>query len=158
RPSVFVDRGARRLLLQCVSRLVDLSANRASAQAIAHLRESTNQLAARLPAPVRLETALCASVFCDLRAQGRQFRQSGKEIEVTPPTDEGSAEDRKAQIRAAHLIERDAQLRQPSVRRFVREMEGRRLHNGEWHSIFSLMRDGRELGEALRQAAALPPG
>jgi len=37
-------------------------------------------------------------------------------------------------------------------------MERRRLHKGEWRSIFTLMRDGRELGEALRKAATLPPG
>ena len=72
--------------------------------------------------------------------------------------DEGSIETRKAQIRAAHLIERDAQLCQPSVRRFIRDMERRRLHRGAWHSIFSLMRDGRELAERLRQAAQVTFG
>ena len=34
-------------------------------------------------------------------------------------------------------------------------MERRRLHKAQWHSVFSLMRDGRELGAALRRAAAL---
>jgi len=37
-------------------------------------------------------------------------------------------------------------------------MERRRLHNGEWHSIFSLMRDGRELSARIRLARELPLG
>ncbi|HVL68776.1 MAG TPA: Druantia anti-phage system protein DruA [Vicinamibacterales bacterium] len=59
------------------------------------------------------------------------------------------AVEERARVRAAHVIERDAQLRQPGVMRFIAEMEHRRLHNGEWHSIFSLMRDGRDLAKRL---------
>ena len=159
RPSVLAHAGARRLLRDCVRRLASLSVDGASAQAIARIRSAASDLAERLPATVSLHTALCASILCDLRAQGWRLRLSPKWIEVAPPLDDdGSVEARKAQIRAAHLIERDAQLCQPSVRRFVREMERRRLHKGEWRSIFTLMRDGRELGDALRKAATLPPG
>jgi len=97
--------------------------------------------------------------LCDLSAQGWRLKLSPRSIEVAPPLDQGrSAEARKAQVRAAHLIERDSQLSQPSVRRFVREMERRRLHSGEWHSIFSLMRDGRDLADCLRRAAQLSVG
>ncbi len=158
RPRVLADPGARRLIRDCVRRLVELGADGATAQAIARIREGASDLAADLSVPVRLETALCSSVLCDLRAQGWQFRLWPRRIEIAPPADQSSVEARKAQTRAAHLIERDAQLCQPSVRWFVRGMERRRLHNGEWRSIFSLMRDGRELSEALRRAAALPVG
>lgn len=58
----------------------------------------------------------------------------------------------KARVRRAHLIERDAQLGQASVRAFVSEMERRRLWRGEWHSVFSLMRDGSELAAELSAA------
>lgn len=96
---------------------------------------------------------LCINVFCDLRGQGWQFRTTRKEILALPPTSGGVVNDEKARVRAAHLIERDAQLHQPSVRRFISEMERRRLHRDEWHSIFSLMRDGRELAAKLACAA-----
>src|SRR5205814_802907 len=46
---------------------------------------------------------------------------------------------------------RDAQLRQPAVKSFIRSMERTRYFNGRFVSIFSLMRDGRELAGALRQ-------
>ncbi len=159
RPSIWGDAAARRLLRDCVRQLVALRAGDATAQAIARIREQAADLSRQLPASIGLQTALCASVLCDLRAQGWRLRLSARTIELAPPLDEeSSVEARKAQIRAAHLIERDAQLCQPSVRRFIREMERRRLHNGEWHSVFSLMRDGRELAQRLRQACALPLG
>jgi hypothetical protein len=60
----------------------------------------------------------------------------------------------KARVRAAHKVDRDQQLRQPSVRRFVRSMEQRRLHKGEWRSVFSLMRNGADLSKQLTAASA----
>jgi len=159
RPNVVADARARRLLRDCVRRLVGLSPDTETAQSIARIREEATVLAGRLPTTISLQTLLCASILCDLRAQGWQLRLLPKLIEVAaPPDDEGSVEARKAQIRAAHLIERDAQLCQPSVRRFVRRMERRRLYKGEWQSVFSLMRDGRELANSLRMAAEVPAG
>jgi hypothetical protein len=55
-------------------------------------------------------------------------------------------------IRRQELIRRDAQLRHPAVQKFVRSVEHRRLFNGKFSSIFSLMRDGRELADSLRRA------
>src|SRR2546428_1951733 len=78
---------------------------------------------------------------------------------MSPPGHgDGSHEDRKEQVRAGHLLERDAQLRQPPTRSFSREMERRRLHGGNCCSIFSLMRDGRDLAAQLRRVAAVPAG
>jgi hypothetical protein len=59
----------------------------------------------------------------------------------------------KRRIREGHLLERDAQLREPSVREFIKGMEQRRLGANGWFSIFSLMRDGRELGRKLQSAS-----
>jgi hypothetical protein len=87
------------------------------------------------------------------------MRVDGRRIEMSPPVvEDDSPESRKAQVRAAHVVERDAQLLQAPTRRFVRDMERRRLHGREWRSIFSLMRDGRELAEQLRRFAVLPQG
>jgi hypothetical protein len=62
-----------------------------------------------------------------------------------------SAEEEKARIRQAHLIDRDAQITEPSVKEFVGSMEKRRLTARGWHSIFSLMRDGEDLARTLKR-------
>ena len=58
---------------------------------------------------------------------------------------------KKERIRRAHLIERDSQIREASVIEFIKSMEKRRLMPKGWHSILSLMRDGEELAERLRE-------
>lgn len=89
------------------------------------------------------------SVLCDLRAQGWGFssRPSGILLQRFEPTD-------RDQVRKAHAVGRTQQLRKPSVRSFIREMERRRLGPNGWVSIFSLMRDGRELAERLATVAS----
>lgn len=62
-----------------------------------------------------------------------------------------SSEDEKARIRQAHLIDRDSQITEPSVKEFVQGMEKRRLTTTGWHSIFSVMRDGEDLAHKLQQ-------
>jgi len=158
-PVMWRDAQARRVLRRCARQLVDLGVGGATAPAIGRIRQEAGGLSQNLPATIGLQTALCASVLCDLRAQGWLVRLTPRSIEVAPPVDdEKPVEARKAQIRAAHLIERDAQLCQAPVRRFVREMERKRLHRGEWHSIFSLMRDGRDLAHRLREASGVSMG
>lgn len=98
------------------------------------------------------------NVVCDLRAQGWTFRLTRGTVLTLAPKNGLVATEEKARIRAAHAVDRDIQLQQPSVRRFVDEMERRRLHKGEWFSIFSLMRDGRELADRLTVAAQSPSG
>ena len=50
-------------------------------------------------------------------------------------------------------VQRDRYLSRRPVREFVRGMEKRRIFRGKWVSIFSLMRDGRELASAISEAA-----
>lgn len=92
------------------------------------------------------------NVLCDLRAQGWTLRLKTRQVLALPPANGFQAIEEKARIRAAHVLDRDMQLQQPAVRRFVEEMEVRRLHKGQWHSIFSLMRDGTELAHRLTMA------
>jgi hypothetical protein len=92
-------------------------------------------------------------VITDLAMQGWQLRVRRQVVEVCPPL--AANEDRaaeKARIRRQELVKRDAQLRQPAVQAFLRAMERTRLHGDKFVSIFSLMRDGRELAEGLRAA------
>src|SRR5262249_52781865 len=70
--------------------------------------------------------------------------------------DLASSAEIKSHIRRGHLLERDLQLKEPSVREFIARMEQRRLSPTGWHSIFSLMRDGRDLAEKLRMATVAP--
>src|SRR5262249_16637533 len=73
--------------------------------------------------------------------------------EARPPvqlSDDRAAE--KARIRRQELVKRDAQLRHAPVQTFVRSMERPRMLDGRFTSIFSLLRDGRELAESLRRA------
>ena len=58
----------------------------------------------------------------------------------------------KARVRRQELVKRDAQLGQAAVQKFIRSMERSRVFNGKFTSVFSLMRDGRELADALRNA------
>lgn len=64
-------------------------------------------------------------------------------------------DDEKAKTRRRHLLARDVQLNETSVADFIRGMEKRRLTDKGWHSIFSLMRDGSELGKLLNETKQL---
>lgn len=94
-------------------------------------------------------------VISDLATQGWVLRVRADRVELRPPdpvTGDLTAE--KARIRRQELVKRDAQLRQAPVRRFLESMERQRLHKGAFVSIYSLMRDGRDLAERLRGARA----
>ncbi|MBX3207427.1 MAG: DUF4338 domain-containing protein [Labilithrix sp.] len=91
-------------------------------------------------------------VVADLATQGWTIRVRGERVEVKPPDPVTDPLAEKARIRRQELIKRNAQLRQPSVRRFLEWMERQRLHDGRYVSIYSLMRDGRELANGLRGA------
>jgi hypothetical protein len=63
----------------------------------------------------------------------------------------------KARIRQQELVKRDEQLREPSTRSFIKGLETSRLYKGRRVSIFSLMRDGRELAAGLRRVRSSDP-
>lgn len=96
------------------------------------------------------------SVVIDLLTQG--WRISNTDPIVLDFPEWSSAEGEKARIRQAHLIDRDAQITEPSVREFVLSMEKRRLTPTGWHSIFSVMRDGEDLSERQKQNIPLGGG
>jgi hypothetical protein len=92
-------------------------------------------------------------VLSDLAAQGWVLRVRAERVEVRPPdVVHGDRAAEKARVRKQELVKRNAQLRQPSVQRFLESMERQRLHDGKFISIFSLMRDGRELADSLKDA------
>jgi len=105
--------------------------------------------------PERPSLAAAAHVLCDLASQGWSVRIDDTDVVlVNPPETAGHPADEKRRVRDQELLKRDEQLSSPSVRRFIAEMEKPREFDGSFVSIFSLMRDGRELRTALEGAAA----
>ncbi|SOE65822.1 protein of unknown function [Streptomyces sp. OV198] len=98
--------------------------------------------------------AAAAHTAIDLVDQGWMIRTHKSEYIITPPSASGDREEEKARVRRQEHLRRDEQLRQSSVRRFVERMERTHQHGDQLVSIFKLMRDGRELADALQRAGA----
>ncbi len=92
-------------------------------------------------------------ILADLKRQGWRVRVQRGSVFVEAPTVEKDRFVEKDRVRRQELLKRDEQLRQPSVRRFIAEMERPREFAGELVSIYSLMRDGRELAKMLTDIA-----
>lgn len=99
--------------------------------------------------------ALVASIWLltDFVKQGWLVRVSETGVAIRrPATSDGEeASDERLRIREQLHAARNEQLRQPAVQAFIRDLETRRLHKGNFVSIFSLMRDGTELAAQLHE-------
>src|SRR5205823_6452671 len=96
-------------------------------------------------------------VLADLVKQGWQVRVTGTLLSIARPEvgNDGDAGPRR-RVRSQLHAERDEQLQQPAVRQFVQAMESRSLYLDQFVSIFSLMRDGRDLAARLADLRSLP--
>ncbi|CAA9299527.1 MAG: hypothetical protein AVDCRST_MAG68-554 [uncultured Gemmatimonadetes bacterium] len=132
------------------------------AQSTAELRAERAVMDTRVASvvsPRGLEMRVLISLLYDLRAMGWRFRVLDGAVATCAPDIDGlSAADQRASVREGHLLERDAQLAQPATRAFISAMERRRPTASGWHSVFSLMRDGRELATVLDLARSSPEG
>lgn len=153
-PSIWSVRSAQRIIRVVVSALRRLKAQVPAPLDVEPVRISGLKSARGLRSKRALELELCVHVLCDLRSQGWRLRCSRSRLAAMVPANGLDAATEKARVRAAHEVDRDQQLRQPSVMRFVKDMERTRLHKGEWRSIFSLMRDGVDLSKQLAAAAS----
>lgn len=104
---------------------------------------------AGLPKSTDAGVMAACQVLRDLARQGWAIRSEAGQVEVQPPSIETDSHAEKARVRRQELIKRDEQLQQPSVRRFVEQMEQPREFRGSFVSIFTLMRDGRQLATTL---------
>lgn len=102
----------------------------------------------------RFEAA--ARVACDLARQGWGLDWEAGALALRPPTKASALMEEKARVRAQLHVSRDKQLSSVATRLFLRRMETRRHFQGQWVSIYSLMRDGQSLARALRAAVAHP--
>jgi len=108
-----------------------------TAQLVNGLREA---VLAPLEAPKKAELAEeltllgSLSIVIDLVTQG--WRVASTRPSVVLEFEEcASPEEEKERIRQAHIVERDAQMREPSVVEFVRGMEKRRLRCGKYGRV-----------------------
>lgn len=92
-------------------------------------------------------------VLADLVELGWQIEYRRGAVVGQRPT-AGTGNDERSRRRQAMLARRTEQLREPAVRDFVSRAEQLRFESGHPTSIFSLMRDGRELAAALERVAA----
>lgn len=147
------SRSSRDIFLNHARALARAQKGEDSDESIEETRESFSEHV-RASDRVDKQVLLAAGfVLADLAAQGWELRGRDGAVGVRPPAElrtDVTAE--KARIRRQELVKRDAQLRQPSVQKFLRSMERNVLFGEKFVSIFSLMRDGRELTQALRKA------
>lgn len=94
-------------------------------------------------------------VILDLIYQGWELDVNGKSVRIRSPLPRNGSHAAKELVRAGHLLGRNAQLRERSVIEFIKGMERRRLYASGWHSVFSLMRDGRDLSRKLEEVNAI---
>lgn len=104
------------------------------------------------PIPLRNPSVKAAySVMADLINQGWELSCEPTEILVRAPIVNGDPVAERERVRRQELLKRDEHLRRESVRRFIERMETQRRFGSTHVSIFSLMRDGRDLAAALRK-------
>jgi hypothetical protein len=103
----------------------------------------------------RLALIAAVNLFTDLVAQGWSLRVRERAIYGRRPSDELDGGDSRSSKRQRLLVRRNEQLRETATREFVRELEAGRYTSRGRVSIFSLMRDGRELASRLEQIATI---
>jgi hypothetical protein len=122
-------------------------------RALEQARADVQRMGKKIPSKSEVALKFACSIVIDMVAQGWELSVSQDNVEVRfGSIGKASRDEVKQRIREGHLLERDAQLREPSVRDFIRGMEQRRLGPKGWVSIFSLMRDGQELSSKLETA------
>jgi hypothetical protein len=133
-----------------VEKEVKRSGGTLSGQALRRLRRELVPLKNYPYSLEEIKLHLANSVTLDLVAQTWKLKVTDAEVRIhTPLQEDSSPALEKERVRNAHLVERDAKLAKRAIADFIRSMECQRLTVKGWHSIFSLMRDGRELAERL---------
>jgi len=95
--------------------------------------------------------AAAARTVIDLVNQGWTVKMVKSGPLLAPPSTHVDRDTEKTRVRRQEHLRRDEQLRKPSVRSFVESMERSHQHGDQLISIFNLIRDGRELADALQR-------
>jgi hypothetical protein len=151
-----VHAGARDLLLRTARRLAECSADEADVVRACALG-TIDQIGLTEDAALHLRIAV--SALCDLKAHDWEVASGDNEVRVGhPDRAEMDPQEHKRHVQDSLLVERDAQLAEPATRRFVIGMERQRKHGRTFRSIFSVLRDGAELADALERVRKIPLG
>src|SRR5262249_12490354 len=67
-------------------------------------------------------------LLADLARPGWAVRARGQAVQIAWPPPSATDDEARGRTRAQLLVERDEQLRQPAVRKFIRSMEARTFH------------------------------
>jgi hypothetical protein len=155
RPKLGGHEGEFRQFCRLLIKLLKVGGEDGRSRALQEAREEIQSSGASPPARPDVALKFACSAIVDVVAQGWELEVPRSGVELKPPQFEGATPDEiKRRIRDGHLLERDAQLRQSSVREFIKTMEQQRLGPKKtWASITSLMRDGRDLALKLYAAA-----
>lgn len=141
---------ARKVLAEIVQTLpVRLEVKKEDIEAdLERFRRRVQRESQKWPKPVISALTATVNIITDLAKQGWAFRVEGTDIYGQPPKshDPDSERERRREQLAAR---RNEQLREESTQRFIREMERTRAAPKRRTSIFSLMRDGRDLAKSL---------
>jgi len=143
---------SRRLLATFVSELSQCGRDPQETEAQRRrIRAAFFAKAEKLKATDALALVASGRVVADLVDQGWVLTLNGKErlLALRPSTPVYAVRTDK---RRRYQITRDAQLRQPSTRAFIQRMERGLLNSAGRHSIYSLMRDGRQLHSDIEVA------
>jgi Domain of unknown function (DUF4338) len=123
--------------------------------AFERLRREASKYLSRPSLPA-LKHMFLSNLVLDLVAHGWSLELLGNQITLRArPASSESPTEAKEKTRARHLFERNAQLREPSVRDFIASMERRRLTARGWHSIYSVMCDGQDLARRIAAGASV---
>lgn len=149
---------ARVVFREFAERLAGLLAVEADGQAIQRAALQATRLANEIEQPTLLRAALL--ILTDLARQRWSIRVTHQgAVEVKHPNGMSMTPLlEKARVRSQEEVKRDEQLSEPATRKFIKSMETSFVHKGKRVSVFSLMRDGRELAAALRQARLAADG
>jgi hypothetical protein len=143
-----------RVFCSVLSKLLRATQSSGRKLALEQVREDIQSSGSVAPSKREVGFKFACSVIVDVAAQGWGISVNRSGIQLSSPRVDGITRDElKRRVREGHMLERDAQLREPSVRQFIKTMEQRRLGPAGWVSVFSLMRDGRELAQQLKLAA-----
>lgn len=124
------------------------------AEALDTLRKEAKP-SSKLISTGQLDLLFVKNVILDLVSQGWELSVRGPKVRFHPPRLSENSHASKDFVRNLHLVGRNAQLCEEPVADFLKRMERRRPYGKEWHSIFSVMRDGRDLAERLYNVDSL---
>jgi hypothetical protein len=149
-PPRSIAHGAFRRLAGSLQRAARAPSEHRTARIDAALEQA---LATPRVAPQHIQPLKAASlVLADLARQGWSIKVApgGARVRSPEPTTDRDVE--KVRVRQQESVKRDQQLRTLPVARFIQSMERRRVYEGEAVSIFSLMRNGKQLADGLKEA------